>query len=202
MTISATGTCNNRHRRHCPVTADRRTAGFTLLELMVVMVLIGIIFTFATLSMKGDDVAGLMQQESQRMETLINLASDEAVVRGEELAIRFHDDSYEFMVLADTGWKAASDGMLKEYRMPADIQLHLDVSGDLPVFVSAKDDKEDKDRQDSKDAAKEDPPQVFILSSGEVTPFSVQFQSHLSKREYLLETSVLGTVTVTGEDVY
>ncbi len=163
---------------------------------MVVMVLIGIIFTFAMLSMHGDDVAGLMQQESQRLKTLINLASDEAVVRGEELAIRFHDDGYEFMVLADTGWKTASDGMLKDYTMPAEIRMHLDVSGDLPVFPARKDDK------DSEDSTQEDTPQVFILSSGEVTPFSVQFQSDLSKREYLVETSVLGTVTVSSEDVY
>jgi general secretion pathway protein H len=196
MTISATGTCNSLRRQHRPLAAARPAAGFTLLELMVVMVLIGIIFTFAMLSMHGDDVAGLMQQESQRLKTLINLASDEAVVRGEELAIRFHDDGYEFMVLADTGWKTASDGMLKDYTMPAEIRMHLDVSGDLPVFPARKDDK------DSADSTQEDTPQVFILSSGEVTPFSVQFQSDLSKREYLVETSVLGTVTVSSEDVY
>lgn len=174
-----------------PVSAARRATGFTLLELMVVMVLIGIIFSFATLSMRGDDVSELMKQESQRMETLINLASDEAVIRGEELALRFRDHGYEFLLLGNDGWQTVNDGLLKDYAMPADIELRLDVSGDLPVLTRQED--EEKDRAES-------PPQVFILSSGEVTPFSVLFQSRLSKREYLLDTSVLGAITVTSEE--
>ena len=60
-------TCNNptygihRNRNTAPA------AGFTLLELMVVLVLISIIFTFAMLSFGGDDVAELMEQEVRRM---------------------------------------------------------------------------------------------------------------------------------------
>ena len=44
-----------------PVSPTRRSAGFTLLELMVVLVLIGIIFSFAVLSLGGDDYAELME---------------------------------------------------------------------------------------------------------------------------------------------
>jgi general secretion pathway protein H len=198
MTISATGTCNRPERYAAAVTVARQHAGFTLLELMVVLVIIGIVFGAAMLSMRGDDVATLMQQESQRMETLINLASDEAVIRGEELALRVDQDGYEFMVLADTGWKAANDGMLKKYTMPATVELHLDVSGDSPVLAGKDEDPDRKEKQEDKAQA----PQVYILSSGELTPFSVQFRSDLSRREYLLEASLLGTVKVTGEDAW
>lgn len=172
------------------MTAARPVAGFTLLELLVVMVLIGIIFTFAMLSMHGDKAADLMQQESRRMQTLLNLASDEAVVKGEELAVRFRHDSYEFLRLGDSGWSSTRDGLLKEYPMPADIELQLDVPGDPPGLGK-------KNKDDTADL-----PQVYILSSGEMTPFSVRFRSGLSKREYLLEANVLGTVTVTSEDTY
>ena len=75
------------------------SAGFTLLELMVVLVLISIIFTFAMLSFGGDDVAELMEQEVRRLETLVALAADEAIIRGDELGIRFTGDGYEFMLL-------------------------------------------------------------------------------------------------------
>jgi general secretion pathway protein H len=161
------------------------------------MVLIGIIFSFAMLSMRGDDISVLMQQETQRMETLINLASDEAVIRGEELALRFRDDGYEFLLLGNSGWETVNDGLLKDYVMPADIELRLDVSGDLPVLPRQADEEAEDEDEDE-----EDPPQVFILSSGEVTPFSVLFQSGLSNREYLLDTSVLGAVTVTSEELF
>lgn len=174
-----------------PASPTGRAAGFTLLEMMVVMVLIGIIFSFAMLSMGGDDLAELMEQETRRLETLLALASDEAVIRGEELAMRFEDDGYEFMLLAADGWRAADDGLLKSYQLPADIELELDISGDLPVMG-----EEDEKKQDNAQA-----PQVFILSSGEMTPFTVTFNSRHSTRQFHLTTTVLGTVSWEIEDV-
>ncbi|MDH3980262.1 MAG: type II secretion system minor pseudopilin GspH [Gammaproteobacteria bacterium] len=166
-----------------------RAAGFTLLELMVVMVLIGIIFSFAMLSMGGDDLAELMEQEARRLETLLSLASDEAVIRGDELAMRFEEGGYEFMVLAADGWRAADDGLLKSYRLPDGIELQLDVSGDLPVLG-------EQSEQDSTQT-----PQIFILSSGEMTPFSVTFNSRNSTSQFHLTTTVLGTVSWEVEEV-
>ncbi len=172
-----------------PASSAGRAAGFTLLELMVVLVLVGIIFSFAMLSMGGDDVAELMEQEARRLETLLTLASDEAIIRGEELAIRFGEDGYEFMVLATGGWQTANDGLLKGYRLPPGIELYLDVSEDLPV----------PDEQEERDGT--ELPQVFILSSGEMTPFSVTFNSPYSDRQYHLTTTVLGAVDWEAEDV-
>jgi general secretion pathway protein H len=172
-----------------PALSARRAAGFTLIELMVVMVLIGIIFSFAMLSMGGDELAELMEQETRRLETLLSLASDEAIIRGEELGMRFEQDGYEFMVLATDGWRAEDDGLLKSYRLPADIELQLDVSGDLPV----------SDEQSEQDDAQT--PQVFILSSGEMTPFSVTFSSRNSTRQFHLTTSLLGAVNWEVEEV-
>jgi len=97
--------------------ADAR--GFTLLELMVVLVLISIIFTFAVLSLGGDDLAEAMEQETRRLMTLISMATDEAVLRGEGLAIQFTDNSYEFMVFQPEGWQAPEDDhLLKSYTLP------------------------------------------------------------------------------------
>jgi len=169
-----------------PATATR-SAGFTLLEMMVVMVLIGIIFSFAMLSMGGDDVAKMMDQEAHRLETLLVLANDEAIVRGEELGLRFADDGYDFLVLALDGWKQPDDDLLKAYTLPADIHMQLEVEGEQPRDKQAAD----------KDA--EPPPQVLILSSGEMTPFAVTFNSHQSDYRYRLEASLMGEVTRTRE---
>jgi general secretion pathway protein H len=166
-----------------PDAAARRSAGFTLLELMVVMVLIGIIFSFAMLSMGGDDIADLMEREARRLETLLALANDEAIVRGEELGIRFADDGYEFLVLALDGWKMPDDGLLKGYNLPADIQLLLELEGEQSLAV-----------EDSEEDA-ELPPQVLILSSGEMTPFSVTFNSRLSDYRYRLTASLMGELS-------
>ncbi len=161
-------------------------AGFTLLELMVVLVLIGIIFTFAMLSFGGDDIAGMMEDESRRLETLIALASDEAVIRGEELAIRFHNDGYEFMELQQAGWKVPeNDALLRSHMLPPGLEVRLQLEGDSPVFPGQDGDG------DTEEAVT---PQVFILSSGEVTPFSVVFESRQSPAQYHLTVSVMGDI--------
>lgn len=165
-----------------PVPAPGRSAGFTLLELMVVLVLVGIIFSFAMLSLGGDDLAELMEQETRRLATLLALAGDEAVLRGEELAVHFSDEGYEFLVLQDTGWQpSGEDGLLKAYTLPAGIEIHLEVDGDPPGLTG-----QDEDTEESLT------PQVFILSSGEMTPFTAAFQTHDSTSRYRLSATVLG----------
>jgi len=174
------------------VGAATRTAGFTLLELMVVLVLIGIIFSFAALSMRGDDLAELMEREAQHLEMLLAVASDEAVLRGDELALHVEDNGYEFMVLAQDGWQVPDDGMLRRYDMPADIRLELDLGDELPTPAPDK----ETDRQDAEQ------PQIFILSSGEMTPFTLTFSSRNSLMYYQVEATLLGSVSLeSGESL-
>jgi len=178
----------------------RRSAGFTLLELMVVLVLIGIIFTFAMLSLGGDDYAERMEQESHRMTTLLELASDEAVLRGEELAVLFREDGYEFLVLNEDRWQATDeDGLLKAYTLPADVELRLEIEGEPPILTAsaAEDDDADKEDQDEEEQLE---PQVFILSSGEMTPFTVILESRQTRFRYHLTASLLGVVSLEVEE--
>jgi general secretion pathway protein H len=170
-----------------------RSAGFTLLELMVVLVLIGIIFSFAMLSLRGTDVSDLMDQETRRLATLLELAADEAILRGEELAVHFTDDGYEFLVLQDGTWQSSGeDRLLKAYSLPADIELRLEVEDDLPELgkLAGQGDQDNEEDGEEKLA-----PQVFILSSGEITPFSVTLLSLQSTYRYHLTVSLLGKVS-------
>ncbi len=163
--------------------------GFTLLEIMVVLVIIGVIFSFAVLSMGGDKYAEAMEREVRRLATVVDMASDEAVLLGEEVAIRFFDDGYEFLVLQNNIWLAPGDGnLMKMHSLPDGIGLQLEVENDLPVFPP--DDKEEKD--EAEDADPDTPPQVYLLSSGEVTPFSVTFRAEQSDVRYHLKVSLMG----------
>ena len=181
-----------------PVSPARRSAGFTLLELMVVLVLIGIIFSFAVLSLGGDDYAELMEQETHRMMTLLGLASDEAVLRGDELAVLFAEDGYSFLILdEDQQWRATSeDGLLKSYALPEGVDLRLEVEGEPPILTATSiDDIELLENDPDEDEEEELQPQVFILSSGEMTPFTVTFMSRQSRIRYRLTASLLGTLS-------
>jgi general secretion pathway protein H len=173
----------------------QRQAGFTLLELMVVLVLIGIIFGFAVLSLGGDKIAEAMEQETRRLVTLISLASDEAVIRGDEIAIHFTDTDYSFLVLGSDGWVVApeADRLLKDYQLPPGVRLILEVEDETPELFAPD---EDEDEENSLT------PQVFILSSGEMTPFSVIFQSDQSQYRYHLTVSQMGESEWEVEEVF
>ena len=175
------------------VAVPTRSAGFTLLELMVVLVLIGIIFSFAVLSLRGTDISDLMERETRRLATLLELAGDEAILRGEELAVNFTDDGYEFLVLQDNSWRSSGDdGLLKAYSLPADIELRLEVEDEPPELTSLAGQEGEESEEAEEDSLT---PQVFILSSGEMTPFSVTLMSLQSTYRYHLSVTLLGKVS-------
>jgi general secretion pathway protein H len=183
---SATGSRSNVTR--LPAGRRHPAAGFTLLELMVVLVLIGIILTFAVLSLRGDKVAEAMERESQRLATLISLANDEAVLRGEELAIRFTETGYEFLVFSAAGWQQrADDNLLRPRTLPPGMLVRVEVDGDPPGLQRPAEDDDEEDRK--KEVIT---PQVFILSSGEMTPFSAIFEADQSRYRYHLGVSLFG----------
>ena len=187
-----------------PVSPVRRSAGFTLLELMVVLVIIGIILTFTMLSVGGDDIGELMEQETHRMTTLLELASDEAVLRGEELAVLFSEEGYEFLVLIEERWQTTTeDGLLKAYTLPADIELRLEIEGEPPILTaSAAGDEAVVYEADDEEEEEELQPQVFILSSGEMTPFTVILMSPQSRLRYHLTASLLGSLSWEVEETF
>jgi general secretion pathway protein H len=175
-----------------PVSSARQSAGFTLLELMVVMVLIGIIFSFAVLSLGGDDVAELMEQETRRLVTLLDMAGEEAVLSGEELAVYFTDAGYEFMILRGDRWQPVTDdNLLKDHTLPAGMQFRLEIDGEPPVLGGSDDDEEDSLT-----------PQIYILSSGEMTPFSATLESSDSYIRYHLSATILGKLEWESEDTF
>jgi len=152
--------------------------GFTLLELMVVLVIIGVILSFATLSTGGDSRAEQMQREARRLIALIDMASEQAILRSEQLAIRFGDVDYEFMLLRAGKWVALEDdGLLRARELPKGIELRLELEENAPPGLQAEE---------------TEAPQVFLLSSGEMTPFTLTFSAPESEQRYVIKASLLG----------
>ena len=77
--------------------------------------------------------------------------------------------------------------------MPEGVDLRLEVEGEPPILTATTIDDVEY-QQDDPDEEEELQPQVFILSSGEMTPFTVTFMSRLSRIRYHLTASVLGTL--------
>ena len=151
MPTSATGIWTNNHRQ----------SGFTLLEVMITLVLIGIITTFAVLSLRGSSDSERLANEARRLVALLELNRQEAILRGEQRGVFFTERGYSFFNRERKEWLPLSDStLLKDYRLPAGLQLALWV-------------EDRKIKLDDKTST----PQVLLLSSGETTDFRVSFSS-------------------------
>jgi len=145
--------------------------GFTLIEIMVVMVIISVMIVGVSVTLRRD-YQDLVNDEMKRFQARVSLARDEAVFQARSLAVGFEKDSYVFMTLADSAssndstgnankgkrvWQPLKDAQLSQYKLPKNLEIDILREG-LPIKLMEK---------------KTDKPQVFLFSTGEVTPFEI-----------------------------
>lgn len=161
--------------------------GFTLLELLAVIVIIGIIISFAVLSMNTGGRAQVLEQEARRLTALVELAAQEAVLQSQELGMLVTAHGYVFLAFQENAWhRIENDPELRPRELPSDIQIELIVD-ELPADLVVADQEDDKEDRKGKEA-----PQVLLLSSGEMTPFEIRLRSKQESGRYQLIGRVTG----------
>jgi len=146
--------------------STRLNHGFTLIELMVVILIAGMLVTFASLSV-SNSADKQLETEAKRFVSLVKYAADEAIMNSREIILKIEEQRYSFAepglnnTLIDLG---EDDPVFRARELPDHMHISGEIAGEKLIF------EEKRDKDAPPDFAK-----IGIFSSGEILPFLIVF---------------------------
>jgi general secretion pathway protein H len=148
-------------------------AGFTLMEIMVVVIIIGVMISIATLSVSllGRDRES--HDQVRRLWAVLQQAREESELQSLDIGVFVSATGYEFLhfdARRNLWVPIENDKLYATRELPDGLRFRMWLES-RPIVMKP----DAVDRQD-KDAAKKWPPQIIVLSSGEIMPFELRIE--------------------------
>lgn len=167
--------------------------GFTLIELLVVMVLVALFAGVAVVSFDFGDGDRHVETEARRLQELLKLAQQEAVLKVKTYVLQTDREAYSFLELDEVKKIAVpmtKDDIFRTRKLARGIEMKVTVQEDsLQQYLSQGEDKKN---------VKEKNPNlryIVLFASGEMTPFEIRLRGE-STTEYVLTGTIVGQLAL------
>ncbi|BCG64181.1 MAG: general secretion pathway protein H [Methyloprofundus sp.] len=152
-----------------PLKKHSPTKGFTLLELLVVLVLISILFSFATLSLNTRPSPA--KHAAYQIQQLLNLAQEDSILRGQIMGWTLTTTQQYFSRYQNQQWQTLEkDQLLNSHPLDPILNYQLQIDN-LNII-----------------ATKNSLPQIIFLPDGSISHFELIVQAANSDIAYKIYT--------------
>lgn len=160
----------------------RQAKGFTLIEMMLVVVIIGIAASLVSLSVGDGNQGLLLKQDSQKLYKTMQLALSEAAFSQKQIGLRFDVANqsgqlrYQWLVFDDKArrWNGFATEDLTQTTLPETLGVELEIDKQAVIIGAKKDEDGLFDIADSINEEKRIEPDIYFLSSGEMPDFTLR----------------------------
>lgn len=183
----------------------KKPQGFTLIELLLVIVIIGYLVSLVRFPSLSKSPFDEVEEQSAKLTALINLAAEQALIHNVQMGLAVSESQYAFLVFADDNWQAVSEPPFKTEPLPENVSLNLQLDGlewSDDNLISAIEMIDEERLEELAELPEEERllafPQVFILSSGELSPFdlTVTYDDFDTQVEFLIRGKFTTPVTL------
>ncbi len=183
--------------------AFRKEHGFTLIEILVVVIIIATISGIALLSMNliADDRE--LDVERKRLATLIELAQDEAMMQGREFGLELMTSTYRFVEFDPFAFQwseVPGDDVFRLRRLPEGMEFELYVEDKRVILENDPKEFEDPEDENMSLTVKTYAPHVFVFSSGESTSYEIRLRRPLNEQQLVMRGNVLGEIELVDQE--
>ena len=146
--------------RHLSDQSRAAPAGFTLVEILVVLLIVSIMSGIALANLPGFAQTRDFDTEARRLKKLLDMAREESVIQAAELGFAPTEDGYAFHVYDEFNqkWQEYEQSPFQQRSLPDNVEMRLEVENQEFTLTTEK---------------KSTTPPLLILSSGEITPFTL-----------------------------
>ncbi|WP_427981021.1 type II secretion system minor pseudopilin GspH [Agarivorans sp.] len=185
-----------------------RQQGFTLLEVILVLLLMSIGIYSVVMSVSGTSEQKIVEQQAKRLAALVQYAQERALLTGYDYGLFSDAESYQFVRMEKQRWVALNNRIFQQQNFESPYYLELtleDAELEEQGFGSGRLGFTEGDLFE-KDFITDEPeqtivPQVLVLSSGEVTPFKLGFVYENSQYFWQVASDDLGQLAISREAV-
>lgn len=172
-----------------------RDRGFTLVEILVVVVIIAVVISLAVMSLGTTGRDAQLDEETRRMEGLLGLLHERALLEGRDFGLRVEPAAYEFEVYdgaRDRWLRMDQEREFRHRELPKGLSFQLQLDSQTVVLKSV-------DAQFSAKQALPNP-QIAIAASGEGTPFRLTLRREETRAQASVTGNAFGKIAREGSD--